>query len=223
MSTSYIPAKEADLSAWLQNFSTLITATPATYGLTSGDASLIATAVANWTTAYNLTTSPTTKTATTVSAKNTQKVIVLAIARPYAQMIANNAGVSSANKIAVGVNPKTNTPTPIPTPTTNPVLTCDLSGNMYLIIRYRDSSASPSVKAKPFGAKALQIYSQTSTTPVTDPTELPYIRNITKSPFQLPFDSSDVGKKAYMASRWVTATGEVSPWSPIIDFVVSGQ
>src|SRR5208283_1453904 len=98
----YIPAKDSALDAWLANFSTLINASPSTYGLLSSDATTIAAAVLAWHTAYLLVTSTTTKTAQTVSAKNGQRVSVLAVIRPYGQQIANNAGVTSANKIALG-------------------------------------------------------------------------------------------------------------------------
>ena len=38
----YIPARNANLIAWAANFSTLITASPGTYGLLAGDATAIA-------------------------------------------------------------------------------------------------------------------------------------------------------------------------------------
>ena len=58
----------------------------------------------------------------TVSAKNTQRVTMLGIIRPYANFISLNAGVASGDKTALGVNPRTSTPSPITPPTTNPVL-----------------------------------------------------------------------------------------------------
>ena len=109
----YIPAKDAQFDAWLNNFSTLISAAPATYGLVAGDATTIAAQYSSWHAAYLLCTSKSTKTANAVSAKNTAKVTALAIIRPYAQTISNNPGVTSANKIALGLNPKTSTPSPI--------------------------------------------------------------------------------------------------------------
>lgn len=218
----YIPPKDADLNNWLANFSSLITAGPATYGLVAADATSIAAATASWTAAYNLVTSPATKTATTVQAKNVQRVNVLAIARPYAQTIANNAGVSPSNKIALGLNPRTSTPTPVTAPTTNPILSIVSSPPMQLIARYRDSIASPSVKSKPYGVLQVQIFAETSLTAITNPAVLPLFTQTTKSPVLLQFDSSKIGLTAYMAARWVTRTGLVGPWSPIVSYVISG-
>lgn len=218
----YIPSRNADFVAWLANFSALITASPATYGLASGDATTISginTAVAA---AYALITSPSTKTKSTVSAYDTEKVNALATIRPYAQMISSNAGVSSANKTAVGVNPRTSVPTPITTPTTAPTMTAQSTSTAGTIIRYRDSTASPSVKSKPYGVTAIQIYGMTSTTPVTDPTTLTFLGIQTKSPFTQALGSGAAGKTAYFASRWQTRKGLLGPWSSIISYVVAG-
>jgi hypothetical protein len=216
----YIPAKDADLSNWLANFSTLISASPATYGLTSTDAINIAAANTSFQTAYAVVTSPSTKTAATVSAKNTAKVNTLAIVRPYAQQISLNAGVSSADKTAVGVNPRTSTPSPVTPPTSNPILSVRGAGNLSLILSYRDSAASVSVKAKPYGVTSCRIRYVVSATPITDVTVLTGLVHATKSPLTVTFASGDAGKQCYLAAQWVTRTGGVSPWSPIANFTV---
>jgi hypothetical protein len=218
----YIPAKNAQLLSWALNFSSLITSAPATYGLTSGDATAIQSQYNALAAAYALITSPSTKTATTVSAFNTEKINALAVFRPYAQTISLNAGVSSANKIALGVNPRTSVPIPITAPTTNPVLTIQSTSTAGSILRYRDATSSPSVKSKPYGVLAVQLFCETSTMPVTDPTLLPYFGNLTKSPDTIYLGSAAAGKTAYFAARYITRKGLVGPWSPIISYVVAG-
>ena len=217
----YIPPRDADLDTWSANFSTLITAAPATYGLTSADAATIAGAVLTWHTDYLLVTSPTTKTATAVQNKNAARVSMLATVRPYAQAISLNAGVSTGAKIALGVNPRTSTPTPITAPTTSPVLTAQSTSTAGTIIRYRDATASPSVKAKPYGVVQVQLYGLASTTPITDPDDLDFQFATTKSPIIVPM-AGDAGKTVYFAGRWITKTGLLGPWSSIISYVVAG-
>jgi hypothetical protein len=216
----YIPSQDAKLMNWLSNFAALITASPAAYGLTSADAVNIANAVAAYQAAYTPVTSPTTKTAAAVSAKNTQRVIVLATVRPYAQQIALNAGVSSDAKIALGVNPRTSTPSAVTAPASNPVLVVQSASNLSLVVRYRDSAAGPSVKAKPYGVTVCQLSYAVSATPVTDPTALTSTLLATKSPLVLTFDASAAGKQVYLAARWATRKGLYSPWSPIVNFTV---
>lgn len=219
---SYIPPRNANYIAWAANFATLIAASPATYGLTTGDATTISAENTVLAAAYAKITSPSTKTAATVSAFNTAKVVSLALFRPYAQTISLNAGVSSANKTALGVNPRTSVPTPITAPTTTPVLTIQSTSTAGSILRYRDATASPSVKSKPFGVVQIQIFAETSATPITDPTTLPYLVALTKSPAQVPLGAEAAGKTGYFAARWITKKGLVGPWSPIISYIVAG-
>lgn len=216
----YIPSKDSLMLNWAQNFSTLISAAPGTYGLVAADALNIAAAVSTFASAYALVTSPTTKTAAAVSAKNTAKVTMLATVRPYAQMVALNAGVASADKIALGLNPRTSTPSPVTAPTTAPVLSFQGAGNLSLIVRYRDSAASVSVKAKPFGVISCEIYGTASATVVTDPTTMLHLVSATKSPLTLTREPADAGKQLYLAARWKTRTGLYSPWSAIVNFTV---
>jgi len=219
----YIPVKDADLNNWLVNFDTLLTANPGLYGLTPTDALNVAGPVAAWVAAYGLITSPSTKTADAVAAKDTQKTLTLGIVRPYAQQISLNPGVSSANKIAIGVNPRTSMPTPITDPTTNPVLVIQSAPPLAVILRYRDAVASPSVKSKPYGVTAVEIYCTVSGTPIVDPNTLLHVGGFTKSPLQIPFVPGDVGKQAYIAARYSTQKGQFGPWSPMINFTVAGS
>jgi len=218
----YIPAKNANMIAWLANFSTLLTASPSTYGLASGDATAVAAINTSMTAAYALITSPSTKTAATVSAFNTLKAADLPTIRLYAQQISLNPGVTSANKTAIGVNPRTSVPTPITAPTTSPVLTVQSTSTAGSIIRYRDATASPSVKAKPYGVTSIALYALASATPITDPTALTFQGNFTKAPLTLSLGSADAGKTVYFAARWVTRKGLTGPWSSIVSYVVAG-
>jgi hypothetical protein len=203
--------------AWYNNFSALLTASPATYGLTSGDATAIAAQATALDAAWTLITSSATKTAATVSAFNTEKITAIALARPYAQAISLNAGVSSSAKTALGVNPRTSVPTPITAPTTNPVLTAQSASTAGIIVRYRDSTASPSVKSKPYGVIGTLIYAKASATVITDPTTLSFEGTQTKSPFTLSMPAT-AGMQIYIAARWVTKKGLIGPWSPVINY-----
>lgn len=218
----YIPTRDADLNNWSSNFSTLITASPGTYGLVSGDAATIAAEQAVWAAAYAAAINPPTRTPVSVAAKNTAKINLLALDRGYAVTISLNAGVSTSNKIALGVNPRTSVPTPITAPTTVPILTIDQALPLQHVIRYRDTLASPSVKSKPYGVIAVQIFGSASATVITDQTTLDFIQQSTRSPLTATWSSGDVGKPAYYAARWVTRKGLVGPWSPIVTFTIAG-
>lgn len=216
----YIPSKDSGVNSFAANFSTLITASPSTYGLSAGDATTIAGITATWTAAYALVTSPSTKTAATVSAKNAARVNLLATIRPYSQLIANNAAVSSSAKIALGLNARTSVPTPITPPVTTPILSITGGSVLQQILRYRDSASSPSVKSKPYGVIQVQLFGKTSTTPITDPTTLPLLLSQTKSPFAVTWAGGSSGEMAYYAARYVIRKGGISMWSPIVSAAI---
>lgn len=220
-SPPYIPPKDADLANWADNFSDLITATPGVYGLMTADAVAIAAVVTPFLSAYSDAINPSTRTPVTVQAKDDARTDMLATVRPYAINVSLNAGVLTSDKIALGVNPRTSTPTPINTPSTNPVISIVAAYPLQHVIRFRDETSSPSVKAKPYGVTQIQIFAAVSATPITDPGELALKQIGTKSPALIPWDADDAGKLAYYAARWQTRTGLVGPWSTISAFTVA--
>jgi hypothetical protein len=220
MSAPYIPNKDAALDTFATNFSALITAAPATYGLVAGDATTIAGVRLTFHTAYLAATNGATRGPSTITVKDAAKVNMLATIRPYAQQIANNGGVTNGNKIALGLNPRTSTPTPFPTPATAPVLLLAAGMPMQHQLRYRDATAIPSVKAKPAGAIQLILSGATSPTVISNPALLPFLSAQTKSPFIQQWGSGDVGKIAYYAARWITRTGLMGPYSAILSATI---
>ncbi len=85
--SAVFPTREADLDNWLNNFKTLIAATPTNYGLVAGDATSITNAYNAWHTAYLAAINPTTRTKLTIEAKNAQKNTVKGVVRGYAATI----------------------------------------------------------------------------------------------------------------------------------------
>lgn len=217
----YIPPRDADLATWADNFSDLITAAPGTYGLLAGDATAIAAVVNPFLAAYTLAVNPSTRTPVTVGDKDDARTAMLALVRQYAVQISLNAGVLTADKIAVGVNPRTSTPSPIADPTTSPVLSIVSAPPLTHVLRYRDEEASPSVKAKPYGVTQLLLYGTASATPITDQDALDFKGAFTKAPSLVEWAPADAGKQAYYAGRWMTRRGLVGPWSAIVNFTIA--
>lgn len=223
MSTSYIPQKESLLTTWAANFAALILASPATYGLVAADATAIGSVNTAYQSAYTTAKTPATRTPTTVQAKNIARVNMLATLRPYSQEIANNAGVSAANKIALGLNPRTSTPTPVPAPTTYPLVSVPLQTPANAVVRYLDQLASPSVKAKPPGAVFLELHGMTSATgtPSASFDLYPVVAFATKSPLQITKSPYVAGNNLTLVGRWVTRKGLKGPYGPPVTIVVA--
>lgn len=217
----YIPARDADFDNWMVNFSTVLTASPPTYGLTPADAAIVTATASAWGTSYDVAIAGPTRGPFSIAAKDTQRVITTAAVRPYAQLISLNAGVTTAAKIAIGVNPRTNTPAPIAAPATNPILSVVLATQLAHSLRFRDELSSPSVKSKPFGVMQCYLYGTASLTQITNPAALNFLGGYTKTPLTVQWTGADAGKIAYYAAKWANRTGLVGPWSPIVSFTIA--
>jgi hypothetical protein len=220
MSAPYIPTRDSALDTFATNFSALITATPNIFGLVAADAVAIAAVRLTFHNAYLVATTLSTRTPSSIMAKDIAKTAMLATIRPYAQQIANNAAVLAANKIALGLNPHQNPPNPVVAPATFPLLTLAGAAPLQHFFKFKDSGALGLSKAKPAGAVALELHAATSATVVTDPTTLPFVQMFTKSPFIVIWGSTARALTAYYAGRWITRRGLTGPWSSITNQVV---
>lgn len=225
MQAPYIPGPDASFDLWSANFSTLITAVPATYGLVAGDAVAIAAVVDPWHTAYLLAVNPATRTPATIADKDAARTACEAVVRPYAQTISRNPAVSNMDKIAVGVNLPNAARTPIPPPTTVPALSLVNSIHFQQTLAYRDTS-TPTSKAKPVGAIGADMRMTLALAPATDPEAAKPLTVATKSPVVVSFTSQDVSKFATYWARWATRSGpggqvQYGDWSAPLTVVVT--
>jgi len=215
-SAPYIPPRDSDFNGWLDNFQTLIAATPTNYGLVAGDATAITAQWTAWDTAYQLLLNPATNTAPNVAAKDVARANAESVVRPYAQRIRANASVSDALKVGLGLNLQPATLTPIPAPTSNPVMSQRAGTAGQMVMTYHDSVLSG--KAKPYGALGVQLFVNYGTAANTNPDEAAYHSNVTKSPCTVVWPVAQRGKVATLFGRYVTRSGpagiaQYGPWS----------
>jgi hypothetical protein len=216
MASNYLPTPDADFNNWVLNFNNLISASPATYGLTSGDAAAISTPTSNWSAAYALAINPATRTPVTVNQKDTEKGVLTSVVRAYGRIILANQGVSDSNKTALGLNVRDTVNSPIPAPVTNPVLGLIGAQPGQITLTYHDSAASAAVKAKPFGAIQLELRAFFGTTAPVAPAATPYYGVVTRTPFAVNCPSGSAGQSVWFYARWLTAKGLPGPWSAVL-------
>lgn len=216
MAKSYIPSADGNYDAWASNFQAVILANPAVYGLQTADAAAIASEYNAWNAAYALLLSPATKTTPNVAAKDVQKASSLILFRAYAQIIGSNAGVSAQAKAAAGLTVRATGRAPIPAPGTAPILGFIGATPGVHTLKYADT-ATPTTKAKPFGAIQLELWSDVGATPpVGGPAGCSFIGLFTKSPFAVNYQASQAGQTAYYYARWTSRRGLVGPWSALL-------
>ena len=212
MASDFIPNSDADALAFMQTFAAGIAASPATYDLVAADATTISNAVSAFEVAFGVTSNPATRTAVTVNVKSSSRDAAEAVVRQYAAQIRVNAGITDANKIAIGVRPVNTSRTPVPVPATSPLLNIVEVTPGVQHLRYADS-ATPDSGAKPFGAASLQLFVAVGTVAVVDPAAALFRAACTRNPVEVAFEAADDGKLATYFARWATARGEVGPWS----------
>lgn len=226
----YIPTTDSGLDSWALNFSTLITASPTTYGLQPSDAVAIASAQATYAAAYAIGGSagtpptpvnPATFTRVTVAAKNSAKIALQVLVRTYASQIRLNPGVSNSDKTALGLNLPNNSPSPIPAPSTFPVLTIVAIAQGLMQLRYSDN-LTPASRKKPQGALQMELWRGIDPAVIITPASCTLVAVVTKQPYVSTFSSSaDAGKKATFFARWLTRRGLFGPWSAGVSATIS--
>ena len=195
----YIPTTDEGLATWAINFDTLLTAAPATYGLTAGDALIVAGLVSAYTAALTLASDPGTRTPAAVAAKDAARFSMLQRVRIFAQQISKNPDVTEANKTAVGVPVPNTTRSPIPPPAVPPTLAFVGATTNTATLRYQNPEL-PAGKKKGYGVIGVELTVTVTGSPVRTVT-------VTKAPAVLTFDPSESGKSCTIVGRFVTRSG----------------
>lgn len=218
-SNDYLPSTDNELNVWASNFTTLIEATPTTYGLDTPAAVTMRTLYNDFAAALILAINPLTRSKVTVAAKDAEKAAMKSFIRSLAAIVQATISVSNENKIALGLPIHDAAPSPIPTPVTHPILGIAPTGPAIIVRRFADQ-LTPDSRAKPAGAAFLLVASKVSVTAITDPEELTDTDIVTRAPNYKTFSAGDRGKTVYTAAKWVNAKGEEGPWSAIASTIV---
>lgn len=200
-----IPKKDSAFASWLSVFAAAIIENPATYGLTAGDATAIATVNTNFQAAYGVATDPATRTSPTIAAKDTARAAAEVLCRPYAVQISLNKDVTDEAKVAAGVTVRKTTPTPIPAPTVAPELAVQkaIPGVVTVAVKVPGTVG----KAKPTGAIGIELFRAVGTVAAVDPAQADYLGTVTKAPCRIDVAPSEVGKTITVFARYATRSG----------------
>jgi len=196
----------------MQTFAAGITANPGVYQLSAADGLTIQTAVNAFAAAYDVAIAPATRTPVSVNIKDNARNSAEQVCRQYAALIKFNAGITDADKIAIGVRPVNTSREPINVPDSSPLLNVIGATPGAQTVRFADSN-TPDSGAKPFGAAQLQLFVAITPAAVDDPAAAQFHGGFTRNPIGVGFDADDDGKVATYFARWASLKGEVGPWS----------
>jgi hypothetical protein len=158
MSTPFVPSREADLVTWGLNFSTKITATPTTFGLTAGQATTNGTLYTAFVDAYNVAQDDATRSPMNVELKNVAKVNLIANIRLLAGIVQRFPGTTNAMRIDLGLTPRDIGPTPVPPPAIQPLVQVKSATVRTVRIRLIDAT-NPTRRGKPPGVAGVSVFS----------------------------------------------------------------
>lgn len=220
-----IPLKDSLLVPWSNNFGGLIAVDPSAYGLTaaqvtafngvrsdfSGDYNTLMTSRANGTYSQSLT-----------AIKDAAKDALLTLARELYAFVQANTSVSDADKIALGVTPRSNGLTPVPAPTERPGM--DLLSVVGRTVSVHIHDAGSSMKrGKPDGAVAAWVYTYAGAEYPSDPTLWQFQGGYNKPLVDINFPNTMAsGQQVWVCAAWVNGKNEAGPTSVPISTNVQG-
>lgn len=220
-----IPLKDALLVPWSTNFDTRITTSPATFGLTPGQASLYSELHGSFIDAYNAMTSAResgTRSRAQTADKDAAKAALLRYARQLYSFVQANTVVTDANKILLGIHVRDRQPTPIPPPSVRPGMDLVSVVARTVTVHIHDS-ASSTKRSKPTGAVSAWVYTYVGAEYPSDPTAWQFQGAFNKPEAKIVFPNTVAGgAQVWVCAAWVNRRGESGPVSVPITTNIQG-
>jgi hypothetical protein len=207
----YIPRTDADLDNWQANtLIPYISANKVALGVSDATVTALTGAQTTWNTAYAAHQLAQSTATSKRQDKDAARAALVALIRSTVGQMQANPAVTDTQRAAMQITVPDTTPTPAPVPTTRPVGKIDTSERLRHTIEFRDE-ATPTSRAKPAGVSACELWLFVGTTAPTGP-EAMHLQAVDRStPYLMEFESSDAGKTAWWALRWVNTRGEHGP------------
>lgn len=221
MGRSFLPVGDEALAAFALNFSTLLTANYASYGIDQTVATTYAQNYDTYIAALALAKQPSTRGNATVLGKNNTKIALTALTRQIARTIGNNMNVTDAQRQSLGLVIRRAKPTPIPAPTNQP--TMNIVSVSVRTVNLKIHNGSARKRGKAAGAIGAKVYSFIGDGYPSDPTTWAYQGDATKSKFAITFsDSVAGGSQVWMCCAWYNRKGQTGPISVPISTNLQG-
>jgi hypothetical protein len=222
MSQSFIPSRDALLLDWSNNFNTLITAAPTTYGLTAAQATTYGTLNTAWSDAYTTATAPSTRTRGTIAAKNAARATLVENARLLARIVQATSTVTPQQKIDLGLTPRDVIPSPINPPTESPVI--ELVSALGRMLKVNLRSVGSERRGKPAGVHGASVFSFIGAAAPADIADWTVQGSTTRTSFEVEFAASvPAGSQVWLTAFWFNPRSQSGPaCTPISAYIAGG-
>jgi hypothetical protein len=210
MARNFYYGKHADIVAGSANFSTLITGSPTSYGLTAGQATTFGTLNTALQSAYTAAVNPSTRTPVTVEALTLAIKNMRANAILLGKIVYATSTVNDAQLVGLGLLPRPSR-TPIPAPSDAPVIDVrSVSGNT---VKLRLHAAGDSTRrGKPAGVSGASIFSFVGATPPTEETDWKFEGNASRTNIEVSFPgTTPSGARVWFTAFWYNQRSQRGP------------
>lgn len=209
------------LFAQAQNFSTLLTANFAAYGLTTSVASTYSSKFNTFKAALTASSSDATRGKSTVIAKNLAKKDLIGYTRLVAGQIGKTMTVTDQQREDLGLIVRKK-PSVIPAPTTRPSVEKTSAVMRTVGIRIWDDSTEFK-RAKAPNTIGAKVYTFVGSDYPSDPTAWAYNGDATRGKYEITFpDTVASGAQVWVCCAWFNRKGETGPISVPISTNVQG-
>lgn len=224
---NYMGTTDAEQVTWLEVFFAALDAAPATYQVDAAELVTLGALVSATTASFAIggttgrfANNVATYTPVTAAAFAVDIAASKGLAAAMAMLIRQNPGITDPEKIAAGVRPVNANRIPVPTPVTLPLLSILFAAPGTHTLEFADS-ATPALKAKPFGSIGMLLFVHVAAAAVMDPLLASYLLTAPKNPVFASFAIGDNGMIATYFARWITKKGLMGPFSAPVAMTIA--
>lgn len=217
-----LPDTDAKLLAWVNNFKTLITAAPTTYGLSAAQATAFGTLVTNFATALAAC-EPGVRNKSSTATKNNCRDLLKKSARELSSIITGQPNVTDSQRYALGLNVRA-IPQPVPPPSSQPLIEVVSVMGRTVSLRFK-STATIGKRGRPAGTAGLQVYSMVGTAATDNPADWTFCGTTSKTLMDVEFPATvAAGSQVFFVASWVNPKLQTGPASnPVSTFLQFGN
>ena len=221
MPRNFYYGKQADIVTGSNTFGTLISSTPTVFGLVAAQAISYASFNAALQTSYAAAISNTTRSPTTIQAKDIAVRNVQREAALLAKIVYATSSVTDVQLLALGLLPR-RSPLPRPVPEVAPMLELVSVSGRVAKVRFHNTEAETS-RGKAPGTVGVALYSYVGPLAPADPAAYKFEGLATRAVTEIVFPNAVVsGAKVWISGQWISARGQTSIGSAPITFNLPG-
>lgn len=217
MAVPYIPARDADLATFADNFQQTLTLNQATYLIIGASLATIQANVASFITALSIATNPGTRTKVTVATKDAARTVMLSNIRLIASQVQAIPGITPGDLSALGLTVRDTGKTPVPAPVTFPIISLLGVAGGQLRLSIADE-LTPTVKRKPQGVISCLLVVKASPGSPADSYDGIPLATVGRVPTSISLAALTLGTVYNMLGVWMNRRGDRGPTSAAVSF-----